>query len=247
MIEYLKQVQIATIDQMHADLDIPRDSLYKVLSRLAISDIAEEKVIKEGRKRCYTYRLAIFHEAKALLDYIGQSNTLSNRPNPDSDSDTERYWTKNTFSSDASGSIIDQTGTCDTLIDPQSDFPGKVVQYRGKNARNPYAAKVSPIGQLLDKPPPITGSTPDIASDSASECTIGQLLDKPQNSTPEPLGSINLQPGDRVEIIEGRFYGSRVIVQTVTPQGVFVKAPRWVVVQKYQPDQLRFIERGGSS
>ncbi|WNZ24747.1 hypothetical protein HJG54_19135 [Leptolyngbya sp. NK1-12] len=50
--------------------------------------------------------------------------------------------------------------------------------------------------------------------------------------------TINLQPGDRVEIIEGRFYGSRAIVQTVTPQGVFVKVPRWVVVQKYQPDQL---------
>ncbi|MBF2047292.1 MAG: KOW motif-containing protein [Elainella sp. C42_A2020_010] len=72
-------------------------------------------------------------------------------------------------------------------------------------------------------------------------------MDKPQNSTPEPLGSINLQPGDRVEIIEGRFYGSRATVQEVTNDEVTVRAARWVVNRSYRPDQLRFISRGESS
>lgn len=198
VVEYLKQCQSASIDQMHADLNIPRDSLYKVLSRLALSDIAEEKVIKEGRKRCYVYRLAIFHQAKALLDYIGQSNTLSNSANTDGQSDRGPIGQKLLFFPDASGSIIDQTGTspeCDTLIDPESNFSKELVQYREKRGSNPSTARVSPIGQLLDKGASITASNASIASVSDDAALNGQLLDKPD----QPARIDQLERGSPLE------------------------------------------------
>ncbi|WNZ28193.1 AAA family ATPase (plasmid) [Leptolyngbya sp. NK1-12] len=247
VIDYLKSCQIATIDQMSADLGIPKMSLYKTLERLQASDVAGEKVVKEGRRRSYTYRLAIFEEAKTLFDTIGLSNSVSNRPNPDSDCDRGGYLTKNDFFSDASGSIIDQTGTCDTLIDPGAVSRKKVVKYRPKIASKLDTASVLPIGHLFDTDFERSGSKPYTASDSACDRLFDSYLTNPEASTNEPLGSINLQPGDRVEIIEGRFYGSRATVQEVTNDEVTVRAARWVVNRSYRPDQLRFIERGGSS
>jgi hypothetical protein len=210
VIDYLKQHLSASIDQMHRDLDIPKDSLYKVLSRLATSDITEEKVVKKGQRRCYVYSLELFHSTKALLDTIGQSNTLSNSANPDTTSDRGAIGQNILFLPSANGSIFDQTVTppdCDSLIDPESNFSKELVQYRGKRGLNPHGVRVSAIGQSADKGKAGQGLNPDSASDSAAIQDSGQLLD---NS--DPIGQIDqridqpLVEGDPVEIlIEGKW------------------------------------------
>jgi len=188
VIDYLKLHQAATIDQMHDDLGIPRDSLYKVLSRLAQSEIAEEKVVKEGRRRCYTYRLAIFHQAKALLDTIGLSNNLSNSANPDADCNRGAIGQKNNFSSEVSEAISDQIGTpaeCANLIAMIDQRPEHFVQYREKTGSNPDGERVSPIGQDIGQNQAIASNPDgervspigqDIGQTSESDHAIGQPL-----------------------------------------------------------------------
>lgn len=197
VVAYLKNHEFATIDQMSADLNAPKMSLYKTLERLQSSDLAGEKVVKRGRRRSYTYALAIYHEAKSLFDntqfcqIVSNSanpdaarltgtpcQIVSNRPNPDSVKDTSAYLTKKSiFSSDASGSIIDQSVTpldCASLIDDRSASPNTHVSNRGvKRASNPDTASVLPIGQVLDT----IGQDPP-NPDSATVPLFDTLLDK---------------------------------------------------------------------
>lgn len=205
VIEYLKQHLSASIDQMHRDLNLPKDSLYKVLSRLATSDITEEKVVKTGRRRYYVYSLALFHASRALLGTNGQSTNLSNSANADTASDRGAIGQNILFLPDASGSIIDQTVTrlkCDSLIDPESVSSKEVVQYREKRGQNPHGVRVSAIGQLLDKGGSDDASNPDSASDSAAISDNGKILD-----SADPIGQIDqridqpLKSGEQIEVL----------------------------------------------
>ena len=216
VIDYLKQHLSASIDQMNRDLDISKDSLYKVLSRLATSDITEEKVVKKGQRRRYVYSLALFHASRALLDTIGQGGGLSNSANPDPASDRGAIGQNILFSPDATGSIIDQTVThpdCDSLIDPESVSSKETVQYRGKRGSNPRGIRVSAIGQVPDKGKTAQASNPDRASDSAAKLDSGKIMDNA-----DLTGQIDQQidqplaEGDPVEIlIEGKWYPATYI------------------------------------
>lgn len=179
VIDYLKTCQIATIDQMSQDLGIPKMSLYKTLERLQASEIAGEKVVKEGRKRSYTYRLALFDTTKTLFDTIGLSNNLSNSANPDDTSDRGPIRQKNNISSFAEEAISDQSGTCANLIANHKAPPTDLVKYRQKRASNPDSASVSAFGQLFDK------KIDDAENpDSASVSPVGQLFDKTEEVAP---------------------------------------------------------------
>lgn len=195
VIDYLKTCQIATIDQMSQDLGIPKMSLYKTLERLQASEIAGEKVVKEGRKRSYTYRLALLDTAKTLFDTIRLSNNLSNSANPDGTSDRGPIGQKNDFSSSDSGSISDQTGTCDTLIANHNASPTDLVKYRQKRASNPDSASVSPIGQLFDKK---IGEAENPGSASVSPIT--PLFDKTEEVSPA-IGQSDQSDHDEPETI----------------------------------------------
>lgn len=197
VIDYLKQHQFATIDQMHDDLGIPRDSLYKVLARLAQSDIAEEKVHKEGRRRCYVYSLALFHQAQALLDTIGQSNSLSNRPNADADLHRGAIGQNNNFFLSESKVISDQTGTpdqCDSLITFSRDHLDTFVQYGHKTGSNPDSASVSPIGQDIGQKSGIASN-----SDNASVSAIGQDIGQADHAIGQLLKS------DQIDLMQFPF------------------------------------------
>lgn len=240
VIEYLKTCQIATIDQMSQDLGIPKMSLYKTLERLQGSELAGEKVVKEGKKRCYTYRLAIFETAKTLFDTLGQSNSLSKSANADSEGDRDPIRQKNTFFSEERGSIIDHIGTCDSLIDPHTDSQSNSVKDREKTGSNPDAASVSPIRHLFDK----KTSNP-CKPDTVNVSPIRHLFDSYSTNRNQPPKSISFAVGDRVEILAGRLGGSLAIVEAVFDDGIVVKAPRWAISRTYQPDQLRHAPQGG--
>lgn len=239
VLDYLKTCQVATIDQMHVDLGIPKKSLYKTLERLQASDIAGEKVVKEGQRRSYTYRLAFFGVTQSLFDTIRQGNMLSNRRNADEDCNRGLYSTKNDFLGEDERSINDQIGTCDTLIDQSSASDTFLSNIDAKTASNADTASVSPIRQLFDKKSD-DAEKPHLASVSP----IRQLFDSYSTNEVSNAKSINFKPGDLVEVFSGRLYGSRATVEALTDDGVLVRAPRWAVSRTYRADQLRLLQRG---
>lgn len=103
VLEYLRFNDRATLDDLHEVLQVPKRSLYTVLDRLQATDIAEEKIVKEGKRRSYFYRL----EHK---DAIQHAEYLLNSANAEGNCVRGLYSTKNTFFP-GDGSIIDRIGT----------------------------------------------------------------------------------------------------------------------------------------
>ena len=234
VLDYLKSHQIATIDQMSADLGCPKKSLYKTLERLQASDIAGEKVVKEGQRRSYTYRLALFDVTQTLFDTIRQGNSVSNSANSDTARDEGLYSTKNNISFLPEGSIIDQTVTCDNMIDDRSESQVILSNIEGKTGSNPDAASVSPIRQLFDKK---TAEAENAGSERV--VPIRQLFDN-YSTTTSKRDPISV--GCLVEVLEGRLAGSRATVIGITEAGVEVQAPRWAISRTYPPDQVRVVK-----
>lgn len=88
ILDFLKQTQSASIEQIHEATGIPKKSLYEQLSRLQTSDEPAEKVVKEGHRRSYTYRLALFNT-------IQQLNSVLNSGNQEPDNDRGPIQQKN--------------------------------------------------------------------------------------------------------------------------------------------------------
>lgn len=80
IVEYLRQTQVATVDQLFEATQIPRKSLYEQLARLQAAENVNEKVIKEGSRRNYTYRLALFNTIQQLNSVLNSENSI-----PDND------------------------------------------------------------------------------------------------------------------------------------------------------------------
>lgn len=79
IVEALKKIGSGSVEAIHDETGIPKKSLYEQLSRLVNSKDSACKVIKEGTKRKYTYRLALFNT-------IQQLNSVLNSPKPDVES-----------------------------------------------------------------------------------------------------------------------------------------------------------------
>jgi hypothetical protein len=109
VVEYLRTRQKATLEEMHTDLGISKRSLYEVLDRLRTSQVAEHRVIKEGSRRHYTYRLE-------LSTSIQQLNNLLNSANEDGESDRDRLQRKNLSSFSRNG--VDSGHSSDAYHSP---------------------------------------------------------------------------------------------------------------------------------
>lgn len=81
VLDYLAHNSPASIEEIHRDLGIPKKSLYTVLTRLQTSEVVGERVVKQGKRRAYTYALG---DATT----IQQLNNLLNRPNQDAAMDS---------------------------------------------------------------------------------------------------------------------------------------------------------------
>ncbi len=87
VLEYLAQVSEASLDQVFEATQIPKNSLYKTLSRL----VRDNMITKAGHRRKIVY--------KRSIGLIGQSDTLSDDGNADDISRVGTHRTKNTFPS----------------------------------------------------------------------------------------------------------------------------------------------------
>jgi len=193
ILDYLKKTKVATLEQIHDGTGIPKKSLYEQLSRLQASEILDEKVAKEGSRRKYTYRLALFNT-------IQQLNSVLNSRNADSDDDRSPIQQKSNFSYEGDHSESMQTGTYDTLH-TFSDHPlpptnAETVEYR---PANPDTANVTPIQQLFNTPLGESPSNPDAADDlrystrySTTETTNSESMQTGTCDTP-------IRVGDRVK------------------------------------------------
>ncbi len=80
ILDFLRKTGQSSIEQISEATGIPKKSLYEQLSRLQISEDANEKVVKEGKRRNYTYRLALFNTIQQLNSVLNSENS-----NPESD------------------------------------------------------------------------------------------------------------------------------------------------------------------
>ncbi|MEL6553585.1 MAG: bifunctional DNA primase/helicase [Cyanobacteria bacterium J06621_11] len=78
IVEALKKLDKASVEQLYEETGIPKKSLYEQLSRLVNSEIAGEKVIKEGSRRKYTYSLALFNTSQQLNSVLNSGNPGQN-------------------------------------------------------------------------------------------------------------------------------------------------------------------------
>ncbi|MBD2088366.1 AAA family ATPase [Microcoleus sp. FACHB-1515] len=224
VVEYLKQVQRSSLDDIHIATQIPKKSLYEVLARLQTVDAADDRVIKEGTRRNYTYRLALFNTIQLL-------NTLLNSANPDSDSDTGHYSTKNDFSLNTPKVISDHIGTCDSLItfDPLPER--EIVEYSHEQASNADTASISAFQQQFN--------SIQQESQNADTASLPPIQQKNQGDHSA------IQQGDCVEIRSGQFWGKLVTVESVEGDLVRVKGEGWHITRTYAIAQVKFVSRGG--
>ncbi len=127
VLDYLQHNSPAKLEEMHECLGIPKKSLYVVLDRLQVSEVQGEKVVKEGKRRNYQYRLAD-------LGAIQQLNNLLNSANPDSEDNSPRSIEKKDIFSINTASESGNLGSSThetTNFEPQS---GSNSQFESPNS-----------------------------------------------------------------------------------------------------------------
>ena len=75
IIDALKKLGSASIEQLHEETGIPKKSLYEQVSRLVNSEDAGSQLVKEGTKRKYTYRLALFNTIQQLNSVLNSDSS----------------------------------------------------------------------------------------------------------------------------------------------------------------------------
>lgn len=227
IVEYLKQVGVATLDQIHEATQIPRKSLYEQLARLQLVENPEEKVVKEGERRRYTYRLALFNT-------IQQLNKVLNSANPEPDDDRGDIQQKNIVS----------TSSDEVIISSSSDHP--------TNAKDDHLIDPVPLHTLLnreEKQPSNVGAEGDSAYSTPIQQAIIEVNpnadteDNPAYSTLiQHFSNEVITERCRVEILVGQFAGRHASVRKVDPDGTcWVRARQWVVDRAYPPSDLRLL------
>jgi hypothetical protein len=142
VLDYLRHREHATIDQISADLVIPKKSLYTVLDRLRVSEVPAERVHKRGARRNYVYQLGdpVIQQLNMLLNsdqstsnHHPQSDTaprehkpvedLLNSANPCPESNTAHYSTKNNIFYPCENGSTGSTDQRTTFSTTKSDTP----------------------------------------------------------------------------------------------------------------------------
>ncbi len=176
--DYLNKVGQATLDQIFEATQIPKASLYKVLSRLAKDNF----LTREGHRRSVLYTRS--------SDLIRLSDDLSDDANPDRESVRGTYLTKNNFPISEKGDQSDHpTHAKDDHFsqnDHFSDTPhtGDILSDRGSNA--------SPVSVWSsDK----SSDKSDLSDES------GEVINQNPMITPLKLSDHPPKNGDRIFVL----------------------------------------------
>ncbi|NET39903.1 MAG: AAA family ATPase, partial [Cyanothece sp. SIO1E1] len=271
IVDALKKLGQASVEQLHEETGIPKKSLYEQLSRLQVTEDTQIKVVKEGTRRRYTYKLALFNT-------IQQLNSALNSENPDDTLDIGDSQQNSFFSKEQP----DQGTDCDPTVTPkmradQADqlspyAPDKSVEYKAIEPDQSGITLFNTLFNTIQHPVKkggmggdplfvkgdlsgITSVTPpldQVGDLNHPSVAAGQLSSNDNsivepNSSQDPL-SCPLAPGDKVEIRVGQFFGRHVFVKGLvagTSGQIEVEHPDWFVDRQYERGQLRLLQRGG--
>ncbi len=171
ILDALKKMTSATVEQLHEETGIAKKCLYEQLSRLVNKDEEGPTVIKEGSKRKYTYRLAIFNT-------IQQLNSVLNSENADGQS-VIGYSQQNIYS--GGNNSTTQISTTDSVPVPVAQLFGQTVPPTTCQSVD-YSLKDTPYKESYNQHaiqhPPFCGlsSTAGISADLSNDVTVKKTL-----------------------------------------------------------------------
>lgn len=241
IIEALKRIGSGSVEQLHEETGIDKKSLYVQLSRLLTSDTAGEKVVKEGSKRKYTYRLALYNYSQ-LLD------SVLDRSEPVTESAIGYSQQKSNFQSIEPESGSDHVTIAGSSRPPNLPPPTKVdfVRY---TPSTPCPEGDSTSQQLVNSY--LTSQqTTDInqaplGSTDLSTCV--PVAGSARNST----GSERIEVGDRVRYVGSSGTMSRVcgrkqltVLRLTDDDKAEVRHDSWLVDQTLNLDELTLVRSG---
>jgi replicative DNA helicase len=252
VLEYLTQVTEATLDQIFDETQIPKNSLYKTLSRL----VRDNMLTKAGHRRKIVYRRSI--------GLIGQSDTLSDDAIAHGDDATGTYRTKNTFSS--LGDQSDQWREGDHSTNPNSDHlaPNDHLESGSQktlncqvNPANVYPAREISSDKSSDKRD-LSDETDEPSDHSTNPNSDHLQLTSAQSDQAgdhSPVSNRDIRPGDRVRYCGksstlDRLCGSKWLdVLQLDDAIATVQHSNWLVTQKIPVSDLQRARRspGGSN
>jgi len=245
IIDALKKMESASVEQLHEETGIAKKSLYEQLSRLVNKDAEGPRVIKEGSKRKYTYRLAIFNT-------IQQLNSVLNSENSDQLSVIPTNQ-QNIYS----GGIPLDTPFSDgdsVTVSMSQNFPKstpptthKVVDYSLQDASD----KESYIQHAIQHP-----QSCGLSSDAAQDGNMSSLVTENSTVTSEAetvstrynSGEI-CEAGDKVRYTGGNMLKSRVcgrkqlLVESIANDIAVVNYKGWAFTQSIEVSELELAKK----
>lgn len=219
-LDFLNKVGSATIDTISEETGIPKRSLYTVLDRL----IRDSMIEKTGSQRSAVYIRPV--------QQVQQLNSLLNCQKEEPTDDRDEVQQKN-----------------------NSFFPDSEVISDHQNVHECYKTHSNPVSDKISAPM-ITLPPNDHLSRESNFVEEGE--GQPSNPVSEIVSAVQqefnrsstveLELGDKVEILVGQFLGKRALVKGFEDSGeVIVKADRWYVTRSYKPSDLRLLKRGAVS
>ncbi|MGB7247795.1 MAG: hypothetical protein WBC73_02570, partial [Phormidesmis sp.] len=241
IIEALKKLGSASIEQLHEETGIPKKSLYEQVSRLVNSEDAGSQLVKEGTKRKYTYRLALFNT-------IQQLNSVLNSDSSCQQSDRGPIQQNIICSEESVSPEISTTST--VTLEVVENFEKKVPPTKGKSVE--YSLETAPYKesyiQHAIQRPQICGitSTTTQAENTSNDVTVeeGQNLEV-KTVTQRYRSDPPIQPGDRVYYRGGKTDMARVCgrkkltTDSVTDGIAVVSHSGWQVTQSIDVTELK--------
>lgn len=216
--DYINKVGQATLDQIFEDTQIPKPSLYKVLSRLA----RENFIVKSGNRRQVLYTRS--------SDFIRLSDDFPDDAIAHGDDARGTYLTKNTFPS--------STPESDQL--PKSDHPtyAKDDHFSPNDHFLGEGQKTLNLSDEPSKPSPASVCSSDKSSDKP-------VLSDETDQSGESDHRSQLRPGDRVKYCGGvrsmvRLCGTKKLeVVDANDESATVRHSGWLVTQTVPLADLR--------
>ncbi len=228
ILDALKKMESASVEQLHDETGIAKKSLYEQLSRLVNKDAEGPQVVKEGSKRKYTYRLAIFNT-------IQQLNSVLNSENSDGQSD-RGYSQQDLYS--GGNNLSPEISTTSTV-------PVEVVEIFEQGVPPTTCPAVDYSLQTA----PAIESYNQHAIQHPQSCGLSSTTDKPDNLsndvTVENGGGRNeFKPGDRVYYTGGNMARFRVCgrkkltIESIADGIAVVSHPKWLVTQSIDVTEM---------
>lgn len=210
ILDFLRKTQSASLEQIAEATEIPKKSLYEQLSRLQISDVADEKICKSGTRRNYTYSLALFNT-------IQQLNSVLNSENAYTESNRASIQQNNFFSDKKDQAEATVTPCLNFLPDLSENTPG--VEYTSSQASTPDGEGDMPIQQLFNNNSTVEYKSPVENNLDQATGTSSLILPKKKDQAEtwmkwEPIDTL-------VQVLETK--GDRARVKVPGKQGT-----RWV-------------------